>query len=254
MKIATWNVNSIRARLDQIIDWLAINDIDILAIQETKVQDKDFPLDTFSELGYNCSFYGQKSYNGVAFLANSNIELLAKNIPSFEDPQCRALAANIGGVTLVNLYVPNGSELGSEKYNYKISWLNALNVWLSGLLKSHSNVIVLGDFNIAPTDDDVHDPSGWEGKILCSDEERSQLEAITRLGLKDSFRSFPQEPEIFSWWDYRAGGFQRNRGLRIDLILNSQSLDDRLVACSIDPTPRRNTRPSDHAPVILEIQ
>jgi exodeoxyribonuclease-3 len=254
MKIATWNVNSIRARLDQITDWLAANDIDILAIQETKVQDKDFPLDTLSKLGYKCAFYGQKSYNGVALLANSDIELLSKNIPRFEDQQCRALAANINGITLVNLYVPNGSEIGSEKYSYKISWLKALKAWLSELLTSHSNVIVLGDFNIAPADNDVHDPSLWKGKILCSDEERSQLEAITQLGLKDSFRGFPQQPDTFSWWDYRAGGFQRNRGLRIDLILNSLSLDHRLTGCAIDPTPRRNTKPSDHAPVILEIK
>ena len=253
MKIASWNVNSIRARLDHLRDWLSTSQVDILALQETKVQDADFPVSEISEMGYNCLFKGQKSYNGVAILSRQKMRLLEVGIPDFEDNQCRLLSASDDNVNIINVYVPNGSAVGSDKFEYKIKWLNALKTWLTRLAQEKNNLILLGDFNIAPDDEDVHDPELWRDKILCSAEERNLLEGIKALGLVDTFREFSQADSSFSWWDYRAGGFPRNRGLRIDLIFASIAMQKNVKSSTIDTTPRGWEKPSDHAPVVLEL-
>ena len=251
--IATWNVNSIRARIAHLTSWLNQTAPDVVGIQETKVQDADFPHAELTALGYHALFSGQKSYNGMALLSKHPATLLATDLPGFDDPQRRVLAANIAGITLVNLYVPNGSAVGSEKYSYKLAWLDALGDWVAKLLESGAPLMLVGDFNIAPDDRDVHDPEAWRGKILCSDAERQRLQRLIDLGLCDVFRRFEQPPQTFSWWDYRAGGFRRNEGLRIDLTLASLALAERCVACAIDVGPRRWEKPSDHAPVVLRL-
>lgn len=248
--IATWNVNSIRARLAHLTTWLGEAAPDVLAIQETKVQDADFPQDELTALGYHVLFSGQKSYNGVALLSKQPATLVATDIPGFDDPQRRVLAARVGDCLVVDLYVPNGSEVGSEKYAYKLAWMDALTAWVATLMASEPRLVLLGDFNIAPEDRDVHDPEAWRGKILCSDAERARLQGLTGLGLVDVFRSFEQAPQSFSWWDYRGGGFRRNEGLRIDLILASGALGAACAGCAIDLAPRRWEKPSDHAPVV----
>lgn len=248
--VASWNVNSIRARLAHLLEWLALCAPDVLGVQETKVQDHEFPLAELAALGYHCVYSGQKSYNGVAVLARRPVTPFATAIPGFADDQKRVLAVECGDLVLVNLYVPNGFAVGSDKYAYKLAWLDALADWLATLLQRHANLVVVGDFNIAPEDRDVHDPEAWRGKILCSDAERARLARLTALGLVDVFRHFEQPPASFSWWDYRAAGFRRNLGLRIDLILASANLCARSETCTIDVTPRRWDKPSDHAPVI----
>ena len=248
--VATWNVNSIRARLAHLTEWLAHSTPDLVGLQETKVQDHEFPVAELAALGYHCVYSGQKSYNGVAVLARQPSTPIATAIPGFADEQKRVLAVDCGELALVNLYVPNGYEVGSDKYAYKLAWLDALADWLATLLQRHPNLVVIGDFNIAPDDRDVHDPEAWRGKILCSDAERERLARLTALGLVDVFRRFEQPPATFSWWDYRAAGFRRNLGLRIDLILASPGLGARAETCTIDLTPRRWDKPSDHAPVI----
>lgn len=250
LAIATWNVNSIRARLAHLTTWLGEAAPDVVAIQETKVQDADFPKDELAALGYHVLFSGQKSYNGVALLSKQPATLVATDIPGFDDPQRRVLAARVSDCLVVDLYVPNGSEVGSEKYAYKLAWLDALTAWVATLVASEPRLVLLGDFNIAPEDRDVHDPEAWRGKILCSDAERARLQGLTGLGLVDVFRSFEQAPQSFSWWDYRGGGFRRNEGLRIDLILASGALGAACAGCAIDLAPRRWEKPSDHAPVI----
>ena len=250
VSIATWNVNSIRARLAHLSTWLGEAAPDVVAIQETKVQDADFPKDELAALGYHVLFSGQKSYNGVALLSKRPATLVATDIPGFDDPQRRVLAARVDDCLVVDLYVPNGSEVGSEKYTYKLAWLDALTAWVATLMASEPRIVLLGDFNIAPDDRDVHDPEAWRGKILCSEAERERLRALTALGLVDVFRSFEQAPQSFSWWDYRGGGFRRNEGLRIDLILASAALGTDCAGCAIDLAPRRWEKPSDHAPVI----
>lgn len=252
-RIATWNVNSIRARLAHLSTWLGEAAPDVLAIQETKVQDPDFPAAELAALGYHVLFSGQKTYNGVAVLSKEPATLVATDIPGLDDPQRRVLAARVGDLLLVDLYVPNGSEVGSEKYAYKLAWLDALAAWVETLLASERRVMLLGDFNIAPDDRDVHDPEAWRGKILCSDEERARLKRLVDLGLTDVFRRFEQAPQSFSWWDYRGGGFRRNEGLRIDLILASAELAARCAGCTVDLAPRRWEKPSDHAPVVAEL-
>ena len=251
--IATWNVNSIRARIEHLANWLSQTSPDVVGIQETKVQDADFPHAELAALGYHVLFSGQKSYNGVAVLSKQPATLLASALPGFDDPQRRVLAAKVAGITLVNLYVPNGSAVGSEKYSYKLAWLDALGDWVAKLVASGEPLMLIGDFNIAPDDRDVHDPEAWRGKILCSEEERQRLRRLIDLGLCDVFRRFEQPAQAFSWWDYRAGGFRRNEGLRIDLILASAALAERCEACDIDVGPRRWEKPSDHAPVLARL-
>jgi exodeoxyribonuclease-3 len=252
VKIASWNVNSLRVRLDHVLTWVGSAAPDVLALQETKLRDEDFPVDTFSALGYHAAFSGQPTYNGVAILSKQPASELSAEIEGFEDSQRRVLGANICGLRILNLYVPNGQTVSSEKYRYKLAWLDALTRQLRNDLRRYDHCVVLGDYNIAPEDRDVHDPKAWAGKVLCSEPERKALNNILALGFRDTFRLFPQHEKSFSWWDYRAAGFRRNRGLRIDLVLASDSLSAYCGAASIDVEPRRWERPSDHAPVIAE--
>lgn len=249
-KVATWNVNSLRVRLPQVLDWLAEHQPDILALQETKLPDQEFPMEAISEAGYHAFYAGQKTYNGVAVLSKTQCSKSITDLPDLQDPQRRVLGLRYHDLFLLNLYVPNGAALGSDKFDYKLNWLEALHSYLDQLSKEFPKLIVMGDFNIAPEDRDVHDPAAWEGKVLVSEPERKALQRILEIGLTDSFRLFDQPQETFSWWDYRAGAFRRNRGLRIDLILVSQGLAARCRSCSIDKEARRVQRPSDHAPVV----
>jgi len=250
MQIVTWNVNSLRVRLPQLLEWLAANQPDIVALQETKVPDAEFPAAPLGAAGYQVVFNGQKTYNGVALLARSPPTQPLLGIPEFEDPQRRVLAVSCGELRVVNLYVPNGQAVGSEKYEYKLRWLTALHAWLRVELQQYPQLVVLGDFNIAPEDRDVHDPQAWDGSVLVSAPERAALADLMQLGLSDVFRRFEQPPQSFSWWDYRAGSFRRNHGLRIDLILASAALAPRCSASRIDRLARSGERASDHAPVI----
>lgn len=252
MKIATWNVNSLRVRLPHVLQWLAAAQPDIVAIQETKTVDEQFPLAALQAAGYNAVFAGQKTYNGVAILSKSPCTDVVTDIPTLDDPQRRILAATVAGVRVVNLYVVNGAEVGSDKYAYKLDWLAKVTAWLQQQAAEYPQLVVLGDFNIAPEDQDVHDPHACQGQILCSEAERTALQAMQALGLHDTFRLFTQAEKCFSWWDYRAGGFRRNLGLRIDLILASKALVDQCQSCVIDREPRTWEKPSDHAPVVAE--
>lgn len=252
MKIASWNVNSLRVRLPHVVDWLAEEQPDVLALQETKTRDEDFPVDAFTGLGYQVSFSGQPTYNGVALASRRPIENVVTGIHALDDPQRRVLGATIDGVRIYDLYVPNGQSVDSEKYEYKLRWLAALKQQIAVELDTHPHCILLGDFNIAPEDADVHDPAAWEGKVLCSRPEREALKALLALGFRDVFRDFEQDDKSFSWWDYRAAAFRRNMGLRIDLILASSSLAERCRSSRIDVEPRRLERPSDHTPVLAE--
>lgn len=253
IKLATWNVNSLKVRLEQVMAWLKINDVDILALQETKLTDVEFPVNVFVENGFHVTYSGQKTYNGVAIISRSQQSEVSAGIPSFDDPQCRVLAATVAGLRLINLYVPNGAEVGSEKYQYKLAWLAEVHRYIETQLKIHPNLVVVGDFNIAPADNDVHDPKVWEGLVLVSPAERAAYQSLLKLGLYDSFRHLYQDEQAFSWWDYRAGGFRRNHGARIDHVLLSESLLPVCREVVIDKEPRRHERPSDHAPVIASI-
>lgn len=252
MKIATWNVNSLKVRLPQVLDWIAASGPDVLALQETKLTDDAFPVEAIREAGYRCVYAGQKTYNGVAILAKGEPADVLTDIPGLDDPQRRILAATVDGVRVLNLYVVNGEAVGSGKYAYKLDWLARVTEFIAGELKRHERFVVLGDFNIAPDDRDVHDPEAWHERILCSTPEREALNRILGLGLTDCFRRFEQPERSFSWWDYRAAAFRRNLGLRIDLILTSPALTEACSACTIDVAPRRLERPSDHAPVVAE--
>ena len=252
MKIATWNVNSLKVRLPQVLDWVAAEAPDVLALQETKLTDENFPREEIEAAGYQVVYAGQKTYNGVAILSREPGTEVVTDIPGLDDPQRRILGASIAGVRVLNLYVVNGQEVGSDKYAYKLKWLARVRDYLAAQLREHPRLVVLGDFNIAPDDRDVHDPEAWRERILCSTPERQALGELFALGLSDCFRLFDQEEASFSWWDYRAAGFRRNLGLRIDLILASPVLRDACAACRIDKTPRRLERPSDHAPVLAE--
>ena len=252
MKIATWNVNSLRVRLPQVLDWLARMQPDVLALQETKTVDADFPADELAAAGYHALFSGQKTYNGVAVLSRAALADPVTDLPGLDDPQRRILAVSAGSVRVVDLYIPNGSEVGSDKYAYKLDWLDKVRGWLREELARHPRLVVLGDFNIAPEDRDVHDPDAWRDKILCSVPEREAFRAMLDLGLCDAFRGFEQPERSFTWWDYRINGFRRNLGLRIDHILVSPELHPHCLACHIDRTPRGWERPSDHAPVVAE--
>jgi exodeoxyribonuclease-3 len=252
MMVASWNVNSIKVRLEQVLEWLDSAQPDVLGLQELKMLTENFPVAAFEEVGYHCAIDGQKTYNGVALLSRLKPDDITRGIPNLADEQKRAIAATYGDKRIINLYVPNGQAVGSEKYEYKLNWLAALTNWLEKELQQHENLVVMGDFNIAPDDRDVHDPDEWHGKILCSDAERAALQKLLSLGLSDSFRLFEQPAETFSWWDYRAAGFRRNRGMRIDLLLVSAGLGKSTMASRIDTEPRTHERPSDHAPVWAE--
>jgi exodeoxyribonuclease-3 len=248
--VATWNVNSLRVRLAQLQDWFASNPADVIALQETKLPDPDFPRAEIEALGLRAAYSGQRTYNGVALLAKGELADVVAGIPGFEDEQRRVIAATVDGVRVVNVYVPNGQSVGSDKYQYKLRWLAALHDYVTAELARHPRLVVLGDFNIAPEDRDVHDPKAWEGSVHVSEPERAALRALLATGLEDCFRRFEQPEKAYSWWDYRMMAFRRNAGLRIDLILASAALAQNCDACHIDKAPRRLERPSDHAPVL----
>ena len=253
MKIASWNVNSLKVRLPHLEQWLAESRPDIIALQETKLTDDKFPVAEIEAMGYHAAYSGQKTYNGVAVLARAPISDVVTDPPNLEDEQRRILAVSVGELRVVDLYVVNGKAVGDPKYGYKLDWLARVRDYLAGELERHPKLVVLGDFNIAPDDRDVHDPQAWKEKILCSTPEREALAAIMDLGLSDSFRQFEDGAGHYSWWDYRQAAFRRNMGLRIDLILISDALKARATAAAIERDPRTWERPSDHTPVVLEL-
>jgi exodeoxyribonuclease III len=255
MRLATWNVNSLKVRLPHLLDWLARAAPDVACLQETKTEDANFPRAELQAAGYQAVYCGQKAYNGVAILARSQPREVQHGIPHFADDPKRVIAATVDDLRVVCLYAPNGQAVGSDKYQYKLRWYDALTVWLKAELGKHRNLAVTGDLNVAPEDRDVHDPKRWAGQIHASEPERAAMRrVIEEVGLADAFRLFQQPQGEFSWWDYRLAAFQRNWGLRIDHILLSPQLARRCLACTIDKSPRRLQRPSDHAPVIAELQ
>ncbi|MBI3370359.1 MAG: exodeoxyribonuclease III [Betaproteobacteria bacterium] len=254
MRLATWNVNSLRVRLTQLLDWLPSGQPDVVCLQELKLEDAKFPREEIAAAGYRAAWSGQKTYNGVAILARTDTQDVISGIPDFPDDQKRVLAATIGGVRVICLYAPNGQAVGSDKYRYKLDWYVAATRWIAAELAAHHSLAVLGDLNVAPEDRDVHDPKAWEGQVLVSEPERDAYRALLALGLKDAFRLFDQPEKSFSWWDYRMMGFRRNAGLRIDHVLLSPTLAARCTACTIDKAPRKLERPSDHTPVIAELR
>lgn len=253
MKLATWNVNSLKVRLPHVLEWLAAHQPDVLCLQETKLEDVNFPAAEIAAAGYQVLFSGQKTYNGVAILSKTPVADAVAAIPGFVDEQKRVLAATIAGVRVINLYIPNGQSVDSDKYQYKLGWLEAMTAWLADELARHPRLALLGDFNIAPDERDVHDPKAWEGQVLFSLPEREAFRRLVDLGLADSFRLFEQPEKIYSWWDYRMNAFRRNMGLRIDHILLSPALAETCKYCKIDKEARKAERPSDHAPVIVEV-
>ena len=258
MKLATWNINSLKVRLPQVLDWLQANPVDALCLQELKLADDKFPLDAFTELGYRACWAGQKTYNGVAIVSRHEAEQVQRNLPNFEDHQQRVIAANLpsaaGDIRVVSAYCPNGQAVGSEKYEYKLKWFAALREWLASQLEQYPRLVVLGDYNVAPGDEDVHDPAKWEGQVLVSEPEREAFNSLLELGFADAFRQFEQPEKSFSWWDYRQLAFRRNAGVRIDHVLLSTALTPWCTACVIDKEPRRNEQPSDHAPVVATLE
>lgn len=254
LKLASWNVNSLKIRLEQVLAWMDSSQMDILAVQETKLTDENFPESSFTEMGYHVVYAGQKTYNGVAVISRYPITEVVTDIPALDDPQRRILAVTVAGIRLINLYVPNGSELTSDKYEYKLNWLQKVSAFIQQQLSAYTQVAVVGDFNIAPEDRDVHDPAEWEGCVLVSPPEREAFSGLLQLGLHDSFRNFEQPEKTFSWWDYRAAGFRRNRGLRIDHVLLNQELNALCRSSNIDVEPRKAERPSDHAPAWVELE
>jgi exodeoxyribonuclease-3 len=253
MKLATWNVNSLKVRLPQVVDFLAAQAPDALCLQETKLEDGNFPLLEINAAGYQSVCSGQKTYNGVAILSRIAATDCTMGISGYEDPQKRVIGATIGDVRVICVYIPNGESVESDKYRYKLDWLARLNAWLKEELAKHPRLALLGDYNIAPEDRDVHDPNFWQGKVLFSEPEKAAFRDLVALGLQDSFRLFEQPEKSFSWWDYRMNGFKRNLGLRIDHILLSAELAKNCKSCLIDRPRRAYDRPSDHAPVIVEI-
>jgi exodeoxyribonuclease-3 len=253
MKIATWNVNSLAVRLPQLLEWLATTQPDAVCLQETKLTDDKFPHAEIEAAGYRVERFGQKTYNGVALLSKTVASDVVKNIPGFDDEQARVITGTVNGVRLIGAYVVNGQALDSDKFAYKMRWLDALRTFVASELAVHSHLALLGDFNIAPEDRDVHDPAAWVGQVLCSPEERAHFTQLQALGLHDSFRLFEQPPKTFSWWDYRMLGFQKNKGLRIDHILVSDALKPQVKSCVIDRAMRKREKPSDHAPVLAEL-
>ena len=269
MKLATWNVNSLSVRLPQVLDWLAANPVDVLALQELKMTDDKFPIDAIAAAGYHAQWFGQKTYNGVALLSRTAGREVVKNIPGFDDDMARVLCASYPSaidtdgsgmdtgaaqsIRVIGAYFPNGQEPGSDKFEYKMEWLTALRRWVKEELAQHPRLVLMGDYNITFDDADVWDPDGLRDTIHCTEEERYHLRALVALGLHDSHRLFAQPPKSFSWWDYRDFGFRRNRGMRIDHILVSNALKPLVQACVIDKAPRQNERPSDHAPVVVTL-
>ena len=254
MKLATWNVNSLTVRLPQVLDWLAANPVEALVLQETKLTDDKFPHGEIEAAGYAVQWFGQKTYNGVALLTRGAPATdIVRNVPGFEDEQARVIAGSWAGHRVIGAYFPNGQEPGSDKFAYKMRWLQALRDWVGAELAAHSNLVLMGDFNIAPEDRDVYDPVAWAGQIHCTPEERGHFQQLLGLGLVDAFRLFEQPPKSWSWWDYRNLAFRKNQGLRIDHILVGEALRARVSACVIDKLPRKNERPSDHAPVVVTL-
>ena len=255
MKLATWNVNSLAVRLPQVLDWLAANPVQALVLQETKLTDDKFPRAEIEAAGYQVVFHGQKTYNGVALLSRDEAALsVMRNIPGLDDEQARVIAGTVGGVRVIGGYFPNGQAPDSDKFVYKMRWLDALHDWLATELAQHDKLVLMGDFNVAPEDRDVYDPVAWAGQIHCTPEERAQFQRLLALGLVDAFRLFEQPPKSWSWWDYRNLAFRKNQGLRIDHILVSQALQAKVEACVIDKLPRKNERPSDHTPVVVTLR
>jgi exodeoxyribonuclease III len=258
LKLATWNVNSLAVRLPQVLDWLAAQGqtetpVDVLVLQETKLTDDKFPAAEIEAAGYAVQWFGQKTYNGVAMISRVGALDVVKNIPGFEDPQARVIAGTVAGVRVIGAYFPNGQAPDSDKFVYKMGWLAALRNWVQAELLLHPQLVLMGDFNITPEDRDVHDPVALAGTIHCTPEERAHFQALLGLGLVDTFRLFEQAPRLWSWWDYRNLAFRKNQGLRIDIILASLALKNRVQACAIDKLPRKNERPSDHAPVWVQL-
>ncbi len=258
MKLATWNVNSLPVRLPQVLDWLQANPVDVLALQELKCTDDKFPVDAFLQAGYQAQWFGQKTYNGVALISKAPAALVIKNIPGFDDDMARVISASFArpglpDLRVIGAYFPNGQAPGSDKFDYKMAWLEALRRWLREELQQHEQLVLMGDYNITFDDLDVWDPEGMREQIHCTDEERYQLRALLALGMHDAHRLFEQPAKSYSWWDYRDFAFRRNRGLRIDHILVSSALKEQVQACVIDRSPRKNERPSDHAPLLVEL-
>jgi exodeoxyribonuclease III len=253
LKLATWNVNSLAVRLPQLLDWLAAAQPDALVLQETKLTDDKFPHAEIEAAGWQAQWFGQKTYNGVALLSRTPATAVVKNIPGFDDTQARVIAGSVGEVRVIGAYFPNGQAPDSDKFVYKMRWLQALQDWVRAELAAHPQLVLMGDYNIAPEDRDVFDPVAWAGQIHCTPEERAHFRALLGLGLHDAFRLFEQPPRLWSWWDYRNLAFRKNQGLRIDHILVSELLRPRVQACQIDKAIRKNERPSDHAPVWAEL-
>jgi len=253
MQLATWNVNSLTVRLPQVLDWLAANPVEVLVLQETKTTDDKFPKEAIEAAGYKVAFFGQKTYNGVALLSRSDATEVVKNIPGFDDDMARVIAGTVNGVRVIGAYFPNGQAPDSDKFVYKMRWLNALNHWVRDELKQHPQLVLMGDYNITVDDRDVWDPVGLKDTIHCTVEERAQFQSLIEAGLHDAYRLFEQAEKTYSWWDYREFAFRRNRGLRIDHILVSDALKPSVQACVIDKAPRKNERPSDHTPVVVTL-
>jgi exodeoxyribonuclease-3 len=253
MKLATWNVNSLAVRLPQVLAWLRANPVDALMLQETKLSDDKFPAAEIEAAGYRVVWFGQRTYNGVALLSRAESAQLQKNIPGLADDQARVIAGTLDTLRVIGAYFPNGQAPDSDKFQYKMRWMEALRDWVRAELAVHPKLVLMGDFNIAPEDRDVYDPVAWAGQIHCTPEEREHFRALVDLGLVDAFRLFEQPPKSWSWWDYRNLAFRRNQGLRIDHILVSHALKPAVQACTIDKLPRKNERPSDHAPVWVEL-
>lgn len=247
MKVITWNVNSLKVRLPQVLEFLQTQQPDVLALQETKQQDQDFPRTEIEAAGYHIAFTGQKTYNGVALISRNPMADISFNIPDFDDPQRRVVAATINSVRIINVYIPNGQEVGSDKYRYKFKWLNALRNHLKSELAEHAQLVLLGDYNIAPADIDVHDPARWRGKIMCSTAEREWFTSLQDLGLNDALRQLYPDQPMFSWWDYRMNAYRRKWGIRIDHILATSAMQ--MVSGQVHTAFREQERPSDHAPV-----
>ncbi len=254
MKLATWNVNSLKIRLPQVLEWLTAHRPDAFCLQETKTEDANFPVAEIAAASYEPVFSGQKTYNGVAILCRTKPEDVTAGIPGLDDLQKRVISATVDGVRIICVYVPNGESVASDKYRYKLDWLARLTAWLKEELQMHRRLVLLGDYNIAPEERDVHDPKAWQGKVLFSEPERAAFRALIGLGLADSFRLFDQPEKSYSWWDYRMNGFKRDLGLRIDHILLSPELVRTCKSCSINREMRAKERPSDHAPVVAEIE
>lgn len=257
MRLAAWNVNSLKVRLPQVLAWLVQNPVDVLCLQELKLTDEAFPVAEIEAAGYHAAWVGQKTYNGVAILSRTPLRDVVRHIPGFEDTHSRLIAATVdsplGEVRIISAYCPNGQSLDSDKYVYKLAWYEALARYVATSLQTTPRLAIMGDYNVAPEDRDVHDPAKWEGMTHVSPPERAAWKALLDLGLTDSFRMFEQPEKTFSWWDYRMMGFRRNAGLRIDHILLSKPLADVCTASVVDKEPRRNEQPSDHAPVVATL-